>query len=47
MQMLEAKSINVAGVLTINNNIKLTVYGNVIVTSGANFNAGTGNMPRF
>ena len=38
-----ANSINVYGILTINNGIKLTVYGNVNVASGAQFNAGTGN----
>jgi hypothetical protein len=40
--MKRQKSINVAGVLTINN-IKINCIWNVIVTSGANFNAGTGN----
>ena len=39
-----AKSINVSGgVLTINDSEILTVYGNVNVSSGGQFNAGTGN----
>jgi hypothetical protein len=38
-----AKSISVFGILTINNGITLTVYGNVDVASGAKFNAGSGS----
>ena len=39
-----AKSINISGgILTINDSKILTVYGNVNVSSGGQFNAGTGN----
>jgi hypothetical protein len=40
-----AKSIVImsTGILTINNNITLTVFGNVTINAGGQFNAGTGN----